>query len=1689
MKLSAYFIISLYVMSINFSLILTQNEMITNTDILPYKPPSIASEHETEIIPKSAKAHTYFKWGFLMWSTMSYLPENAISTHQNHWQSSKNVKDDYWEAIFSFSQKIDQILIKWKNPPKNFKIFYQQNSFTKYLPATNIYTIKSNDELIHSINFHIPIIAEKVRIVLNTPFNNKYFAINKVFFYQKEHTMMIINNNINLDNNQEDQLCFYINNDTPQINSLVEAYSCSKVLMHYTNNELFRFDNTNHYIIHINSNLCLSLSKSNDIVLNKCNTSTQIIIKEEGKISFKVLPENYIFINKEKFVNFLTYENCKLETTSTAMGYIYRKENVIYNDDSYWMSSPGEEKVSFIISFNNEKIIEIIRISWLRPAKKFKIYTKEKQGDWVARREIKDNEDEINVITLIDVKAEGVMIKMEESFHNSDIGYASSYAIKEIFCGYNGYKLGYVEKKKTNEHKMIFDFVPQYNVKYTTISNKSTINMLKYYEEILKIYKNVYHNNNEIKEVKELNQQLIKMLHIIENHENFIIEKYLTFYQAVIANTNIKMNNNMKSSLTTGTLDSPGTSCLEIKEKNSFIQSGFYYIQPECYTQSPIKVYCDFSSYGQAVDILIYNDDNSPNTDISYLGINDYKDIKDKCGYYGLYPIEIKNNKMIESIYKIMNKLGFNMNSGYIVPLGYTYDKDKKYSSINSINSKEFFISKNKENFPYTGFAYGKTLDTFDISNKHINALICSSNNFEKTTDKSVAKISCGMKMKNNDSIFHSNVDLIILCPAKCKSSSKEIQLINGIYYDNSISICEAAIHSGAIWKDKGGKFILRKIKENYIIKKYYPKCPKLEVNKSFTSFIETEALIDINDLKKENIKTEIEKASNQTKSSSSIIASEVEKNINYLRDAFNQNTNDIMQYQNQYDSLMQEASGVTNEEKEKNDIKEEPASENIVTGNKDDFEEMNARIPPEFQDPKEEDDAEKIINLQNIIKQTTSSIMREINAFHSEGIEMFLKEIKTKITKIFTQVEYFNNESSETIYYEKIKEKYEKLLQIYIKLLKFFDVLFLKAKMRIKINNKIGKENLITQLSRIENRLNKEIIINTECNDENEIFSKFEIKNEEKLKLSLINRRNGIGPLGKEINKITIKNKMWRDFESKMSLFISSQEYSKEGNQGGIMFRYKNEFNYYLLNINCINHSVKFIKVMNGNYSLISKKILHSLKCDQWFDIELNIIDENFYFKYKEDFLEGKDSFLKNGKVGFESNEPSKMYLGNMKIQKSNKSENKKKNDLLSLEKIRNNNVNYYLENFKNQIDTKYIISHQEYKNDWNIDYIKKQITHLSISHSSFLLLQNKHLSYGKFTISFSLLSSPSNNNEDENIKVVFNYKNIKDYFYFQISKSSLSLKHYQGNDLIRTLLSKSNDLQLNSYTSYTISIESYGDYFAFYYGDVSNYKEIFKYKYQIKKEDYLLVGFGASKLKVKYTFIQITPILLQFTKNDINFIINSNTISDKKKIIFPSISSINLSYYQFHQSSNEIVSLQTKISSLKSSLGNINLSSSDFNQLSSLSIQTELQKNQFIQNNISVQQCSKYKTTSERAIFCSSIKTEFDKQRCNYDFCSYCCEEKLPKYKSFFIHHCSKACHKSLIAESIDEIDYEDICFSSSSYYYTQCNKVGNDMENECKVDMCKLCCSSLDKIKNRIFEYSSIAKCQIRCEKFRN
>ena len=169
---------------------------------------------------------------------------------------------------------MDSLYIKWKYPPKHFKVFYRQRNTNKYIPISNVYTISSEENtsrngISHYVLFNQPITTDAIRISLNTPIMNNVFGIINVKFYQIENDMMIINNG-------EEQLCLFVNkihslpiNSNEYIDSNIFAYSCSKVLSFLTNNELFLFDNINNRIIHRNTNLCLSLNRNKDIILNR----------------------------------------------------------------------------------------------------------------------------------------------------------------------------------------------------------------------------------------------------------------------------------------------------------------------------------------------------------------------------------------------------------------------------------------------------------------------------------------------------------------------------------------------------------------------------------------------------------------------------------------------------------------------------------------------------------------------------------------------------------------------------------------------------------------------------------------------------------------------------------------------------------------------------------------------------------------------------------------------------------------------------------------------------------------------------------------------------------------------------------------------------------------------------------------------------------------------------------------------------------------------------------------------------------------------------------------------------------------------------------------------------------------------------------------------------------------------------
>ena len=116
------------------------------SNILPYKPKVLSSQHEKEIKPFKAIAKTKYTWGFLMWSKLTYLPNNALSSSEDtFWQSAINSIDDFWEAQFKSEVKMDSLYIKWKYPPKHFKVFYRQRNTNKYIPISNVYTISSEE--------------------------------------------------------------------------------------------------------------------------------------------------------------------------------------------------------------------------------------------------------------------------------------------------------------------------------------------------------------------------------------------------------------------------------------------------------------------------------------------------------------------------------------------------------------------------------------------------------------------------------------------------------------------------------------------------------------------------------------------------------------------------------------------------------------------------------------------------------------------------------------------------------------------------------------------------------------------------------------------------------------------------------------------------------------------------------------------------------------------------------------------------------------------------------------------------------------------------------------------------------------------------------------------------------------------------------------------------------------------------------------------------------------------------------------------------------------------------------------------------------------------------------------------------------------------------------------------------------
>lgn len=85
-----------------------------------------------------------------------------------------------------------------------------------------------------------------------------------------------------------------------------------------------------------------------------------------------------------------------------------------------------------------------------------------------------------------------------------------------------------------------------------------------------------------------------------------------------------------------------------------------------------------------------------------------------------------------------------------------------------------------------------------------------------------------------------------------------------------------------------------------------------------------------------------------------------------------------------------------------------------------------------------------------------------------------------------------------------------------------------------------------------------------------------------------------------------------------------------------------------------------------------------------------------------------------------------------------------------------------------------------------------------------------------------------------------------------------------------------------------------------------------------------------------------------------------------------------------------------------------------------------------------------------------------------------------------------CKKTCHRATLAETTNQ-DYLSTCISSINTpqnIYSYCSYKMKDHDQSlmvyCKLDMCNLCCVTMDPIKKKIYSLDNMKKCFSDCSR---
>jgi hypothetical protein len=471
------------------------------------------------------------------------------------------------------------------------------------------------------------------------------------------------------------------------------------------------------------------------------------------------------------------------------------------------------------------------------------IYTWKPGTSWILRQSFDNYSGKTTEILMKGQEAAAVMLVMEQGYAYPEHGNLVGYSLKNVYIGYNALKLKTIYGCENKHFKYKdFDFEQQTNRmnEYTPQYQQEMRRISITYEKMVNNFRDLQNQMQNTEALKQLAMGYIRKLDQFETNlsenvkkiQDFRVNSLKKFQNSQLEDLlksdtdgksfkkNVESKYNGPAKL--GTKNNPAIDCYALKVSDRSITSGFYYIKPECGTKE-LRVFCDFTVYGQAVDIHVFNDNSKlPNPNLSYLNIEDFMSIRFQCAKLGLYPIEVKNREMLQRVYDLLMAMGYDLSQSKGIPLGYDYTckTNKCARVIKSLNNHlsediiNFFSNPNSldetivKSGPFVGFGFSheKYAQVSFGRATPISAIICSTNHFKTDlSDENILNLTCDMSILDSEK-FKIGGRVIVRCPQGCISSSTKVYG-NGFYHGTS-SICKAALHNEVL-PPSGGKIFV----------------------------------------------------------------------------------------------------------------------------------------------------------------------------------------------------------------------------------------------------------------------------------------------------------------------------------------------------------------------------------------------------------------------------------------------------------------------------------------------------------------------------------------------------------------------------------------------------------------------------------------------------------------------------------------------------------------------------------------------------------------------------------------------------------------------------------------------------------------------------------------------------------------